>query len=123
AVTIRSLQAAKTLASLRGEAKNRAVFLALCKQHRLPQPEVEYRISPDRKFRWDFAWPAQRVCLEVQGAVWTGGAHGRGSGIIRDQAKANIAAGRSWLCFYTTPKELCTVQTIEMIRLALVVAA
>src|SRR5690348_14501110 len=72
-------------------------FVALCKQHGLPEPTLEAQIIPDRKFAFDFCWIPWKVCLEVQGGVWSKGAHGRGSGIIRDMAKANLAAMRNYL--------------------------
>jgi hypothetical protein len=98
-------------------------FVALCKQHGLPEPELEYQIVKDRKYRWDFAWPLWRVALECNGGVWSGGAHGRRSGILRDYEKANLAAVLDWLCLYTTPDQLCTSETLTMLELTLKVAA
>ena len=54
-------------------------FVALCKQHGLPEPTLEAQIIPDRKFAFDFCWEPWKVCLEVQGGIWSRGAHGRGS--------------------------------------------
>jgi len=99
------------------------LFVQLCKQRGLPEPELEYQIVPDRKYRWDFAWPLWRVTLECNGGVWSGGAHGRGSGILRDYEKANLAAVRDWLCLYCTPDQLCTPETLTMLELTLKVAA
>jgi very-short-patch-repair endonuclease len=62
----------------------------------LPKPEREYRFHPKRRFRLDFAWPERRLGLEVQGGTWSGGAHGRGSGIARDYEKLNLALLQGW---------------------------
>ena len=37
-------------------------LLALCARHRLPEPQPQYRLGP---YRWDFAWPAHRLVLDV----------------------------------------------------------
>jgi very-short-patch-repair endonuclease len=41
-----------------------ALFLALCRRHRLPQPEVNVRID---RFEVDFLWRAHRLIVEVDG--------------------------------------------------------
>lgn len=58
----------------------------------LPEPVREYRAVAGRRWRWDFAWLDERLLVEVQGGVWIGGAHGRGTGIRRDYEKNNAAA-------------------------------
>lgn len=98
---------------------NEAVLLALVKRAKLPRPVPEYRFHDTRKFRLDFAWPEQRVGLEVDGGVWVGGAHGRGTGIVRDQEKTNLAAGLGWRILRVTPAKLCTEQTITYLKDAL----
>ena len=63
---------------------------------RLPTPKRELKFHPTRRWRFDFAWPDQMVAVEIQGGVWSGGAHGRGSGITRNYEKYNAAAVRGW---------------------------
>ncbi len=70
-------------------------FDTFCKAKRLPIPVAEYRFHPTRKWRMDWAWPDQRVALEIDGGVWVRGAHGRGTGIVRDQEKGREAASCS----------------------------
>ncbi len=41
-----------------------ALFLALCRRHRLPQPEVNVRID---RYEVDFLWRAQGLVVEVDG--------------------------------------------------------
>ena len=62
----------------------------------IPLPEREYRFDPTRKWRADFAWPAQKLLVEVEGGIWTGGRHTRGSGFARDAEKYNAAAMHGW---------------------------
>lgn len=98
---------------------NEAIFFALLKKAKLPRPVPEYTFHPTRKFRLDYAWTEPRVGLEVDGGIWSGGAHGRGAGIVRDQEKTNLAAGLGWRILRVTPSGLCTPTTITYITDAL----
>jgi very-short-patch-repair endonuclease len=40
------------------------IFLALCRRHRLPQPEVNARLAP---YEVDFLWRGHRVVVETDG--------------------------------------------------------
>lgn len=82
----------------------------------LPAPMAEYRFHPERRWRFDYAWPAQRVALEVEGGVWTGGRHTRGAGFLGDMEKYNAAALLGWRVLRVTPSKLCSAKTIEMIH-------
>lgn len=92
------------------------MFRAWCKAQGLPMPEAEVRIIPGRRYRWDFAWPAAKVCLEVQGGVWSGGAHGRGWGVTRDQEKLNLASVAGWRTLQRQPRQVMTAQTADWLR-------
>mgnify|MGYP001593036717 FL=1 len=96
-----------------------APFLTLCRQQKIPVPTPEYLAIPGRKFRLDYAWVPQKVGLEVQGGVWSGGKHGRGSGIVRDHEKANLLAVNGWRCLYVQPRQLLNLDTIRLVRSAL----
>ena len=62
----------------------------------IPLPEREFRFDPARRWRSDFAWPAQKLLVEVEGGIWTGGRHTRGAGFARDAEKYNTAAVNGW---------------------------
>ena len=63
---------------------------------RLPAPEREYVFAAPRRFRFDLAWPAQKLAVEVEGGTWVQGRHGRGSGMRTDAEKYNLAALAGW---------------------------
>lgn len=92
-----------------------ALFLALVKRAKLPRPEPEHQFAPPRRWRFDYAWPAQRVALEVEGGVWTGGRHTRGSGFLKDMEKYNRAASLGWRVVRCTPSTLATLDTIALL--------
>ena len=70
---------------------------------RLPAPVREFRFAGTRRWRVDFCWPEQRLAVEVEGGVWSGGRHNRGAGFLADIAKYNALtlAGYRLLRFAT----------------------
>lgn len=95
------------------------LFLALLKRAKLPPPVPEYRFHPTRKWRFDFAWPDQKVALECDGAVFTRGRHTRGSGWLKDTEKLNAAAVLGWRMLRCTPQALNTLKLIDTLSAAL----
>lgn len=94
-------------------------FRAALKAAGLPIPEAEVAFAPGRKFRWDYAWVPQKVALEQQGGIWVRGAHGRGTGIVRDIEKFSLGAALGWRLLLVEPKDLCSAHNLNMIRMAL----
>ena len=94
-------------------------FLLMLRARKMPTPEMEVVFAPPRKFRLDYAWPDYKLGLEVDGGIWTGGAHGRGTGIVLDQEKTNLAAGLGWRILRCTPSKLMADETLDHITRAL----
>ena len=57
---------------------------------------IEYRFDPTRRWRFDFAWPEERVAVECDGAVYARGRHTRGYGFEGDCEKLNAATRQGW---------------------------
>lgn len=72
----------------------------------LPAPVAEYRFAAPRRFAFDRAWVAQRVAVELEGGVWSGGRHTRPAGYERDCEKYNIAVVEGWRVLRFTAKAL-----------------
>lgn len=83
------------------------VFQAACRAAGLEAPEAEYRFHPTRKWKFDWAFPAYKVAVEIEGAVWTQGRHTRGVGFVKDIEKYNEATILGWRVLR------CTVQDFE----------
>jgi len=62
----------------------------------LPKPEREYRFHPVRRWRWDFAWPAQKLAVEVDGGAFATGGHSRAIPQAGDNDKTNSAINLGW---------------------------
>lgn len=75
-----------------------------------PDPATELVFHPKRKWRLDFAWPANMIALEVHGGIHSGGRHTRGRGFVEDRAKMNEAALLGWTVIEATPEHIKTGQ-------------
>lgn len=85
----------------------------------LPEPEREYKFIKDRRFRSDFAYPKQKILLEVEGGVWTNGRHTRGAGYANDCKKYNLASMHGWLLLRFTDEVIKNGEAVLMIEEAL----
>lgn len=94
-------------------------FDALCGFAGLPVPVAEYRFHPTRKWRFDWAWPEQRVALEVQGGIFSSGRHVRGAALLKEYEKLNTAARLGWRVFYCTPAQLTNGEILDDVAGAL----
>lgn len=96
--------------------RNEKVFLLLIKEAGLPEPQMEVKMVDKRRFRIDYAWPDIKLGVEIQGGVYTRGAHGSIYGILSGYTKANIAACNGWRLLYYTPQQMTSNETINQIR-------
>lgn len=66
----------------------------------------EHRFDPERRWRFDFAWPEHRVAVEVEGGHWHNGRHTRGSGFQADCIKYSRAVEMGWRVLRYTGDDL-----------------
>lgn len=98
---------------------NPKIVAAFLVQSGLPRPEFELVFAPPRRWRFDVAWPAHRLAIEVQGGIFVRGRHNRGAAMLKEWEKLNAAAAAGWRILYTQPQDLCLTSTVELIRHAL----
>ena len=106
---------------LRGSDKSdleRALAFAI-RAAGLPAPETQYSYVPGRKFAADFAWPEARLLVEVQGGVYTRGAHGSVGGVLRDIERLNLATLAGWRMLRFAGQHIERGEAIEVIEEAL----
>ena len=85
----------------------------------VPNPEREYRFAPPRRWRFDFAWPAAMLALEVEGGVWSTGGHTSGKGFTDDCEKMNEALIRGWRVLRVTGQQVKSGAAVDWLRRAL----
>lgn len=76
----------------------------LCPDCDLPIAELNFDASIGRRHRFDWAFPAESVAVEVDGGSYSyrGGRHATDS----DREKLNIAASMGWIVFRFSPTML-----------------
>ena len=52
----------------------------------LPAPVAQHKFHPVRRWRFDLAWPANMLAIEVDGGIWSNGRHTRGSPTVQRQS-------------------------------------
>lgn len=82
-----------------GKRVSRLVFLLFNRISSIgiKDPVLEYKFHPSRKWRFDIAFPAEKIAVEAEGGVWTNGAHVRGKHFNSDSEKYNQAAILGWI--------------------------
>jgi very-short-patch-repair endonuclease len=63
----------------------------VCRAHRLPAPVAEHPVCGGR-YRLDFAWPALRLAVEVDGYAW----HASAEAMARDRRRRSELAATGW---------------------------
>lgn len=85
----------------------------------LPTPKREYRFDPVRRWRLDFAWPVERLAVEIEGGIWSGGRHVRGAGFLGDIEKHNALALLGWCLLRFDAVAVRTGYAVNTIQAAL----
>jgi hypothetical protein len=113
----------------------------------LPEFVTEHQFCPERRWRFDYAWPFFRVALEVEGGthgrlllitsgyqlqkgrripiapgtrIRVGGRHQTGTGMEADIEKYNRAAILGWLVLRATTRQIRDGDTMRDVRAAFV---
>lgn len=85
----------------------------------LPEPVREYAFAKPRRWRFDFAWPEQRVALEVEGGTWSAGRHSRGAGFELDCEKYAEAGIGGWVVIRATTGQVMRGEALRWVERAL----
>lgn len=72
----------------------------------MPEPVAEYQPIPGRRWRLDYAWPRERVGLEIDGGLFAGGRHGGARSVARDLEKRNTLTAARWHVIHVAPSQL-----------------
>lgn len=83
-------------------------LVGLCLAAGLPAPVPEFRFHPERRWRIDYAFPEQKVAVEIEGGLFVRGRHSRGAGMLADMEKYNAATMLGWKLLRYSPAQLLT---------------
>jgi len=83
--------------------------------YKLPKPERNYKGIKNRRLEFDFAWPAIKIAVEVQGGVWKKGGHTSGKGVTRDCEKMCLAQLEGWILLPVTGDHVKEGKAIDWI--------
>ena len=79
-------------------------------------PETEYQFHNKRKWRFDFAFPEEKVAVEIEGGTFgRKSRHTTGTGYGADCEKYNAATLNGWRVFRFTGK-MITVDKFKSIK-------
>jgi hypothetical protein len=83
--------------------------------------QYHFAVPWGRKWAFDFAWPTQRLAVELEGGIWRkgGGAHSHPLGIERDIDKYNHAMLTGWRVLRVTSKHVKSGEGYRMLLEAL----
>lgn len=98
-------------------SEGEATFALHCRIEKL-SPVPEYKFHPTRKWRFDFAFVSEKLAIEIEGGIYSGGRHTRGSGFEADCEKYNEAVLLGWkiLRFSTqSVKSGCAIQMTKLV--------
>lgn len=110
------------LRQAQAKAKRESLELALLQQLRAMKLDAgmqrQWRPFEDVGYRFDFAWPNHDpiVLVEVEGGIWSRGAHARPKGIIRDIEKGNRASLAGYVVIRATGDHVKSGQAIKWIQ-------
>lgn len=82
----------------------------------LPAHQQEMRFHPERRWRFDLAWPEIKLAVEVEGGVWNAGRHTRGKGFTEDCVKYNSAVELGWRVLRFTTQQVKQGEAVPVIK-------
>jgi hypothetical protein len=81
--------------------------------------EREFRFAPPRHFKADFAFPAARLLVEIEGGQWVEGRHNRPQGYANDCRKYNLAVLMGYRTLRFVPAQVDSGEALETLGRAL----
>ena len=80
-------------------------LLSACAKHAfypLAVGEAEHRFHTDRKWRFDYAWPAAKIAIEIDGGQW----QVTGRDLSREAERNNEAQIAGWCVLHFTSEQI-----------------
>ena len=78
--------------------------------------KAEHQFYPGRKWRFDAVVLRHLYAFEIEGGIWTKGAHVRGEHYESDMSKYNTAQALGWKVFRFTPEQILKGEAKQFIE-------
>lgn len=95
-------------------SKGEEAFALHCRAERL-EPVREFRFHPERKWRFDFCFPEEKVAVEIEGLSRHGSRHATFSGYREDCRKYAEAVLLGWRVFRVTTEMVISGEAIDYV--------
>lgn len=79
-------------------------------------PEREFRFHPKRRWRFDFAFPDQKIAVEVEGGLYVNGRHTRGDGYEKDLKKYSEAMYLGWTVYRCSNELIKSGRALQVVE-------
>jgi len=76
----------------------------------------ELKFHPVRRWRFDLAWPDEKLAVEIQGGIWLQGHHSRGQGMTDDCEKTAHALMLGWRVLPVVPSQIESGEALQWIE-------
>lgn len=96
-----------------------AILLFQIKAAGLPEPTLEHKFHPTRRWRFDLTWDAPKLAVEVEGGKWTQGRHTRPQGFEDDCIKYNEACLMGWRVLRVTGDMIQSGVALQYVEMGL----
>lgn len=106
----------KAKARGKGPSPLEAEMLRQMQEAGLPEAEREYKFHKIRRWRFDFAWPALMVAVEVHGGLWGRGRHNSEPGFSNDCEKEATAQIMGWKVIRVTSAMIKSGMAIDFVE-------
>jgi hypothetical protein len=87
-----------------------------CAAAGLPVPAAEYRFHALRRWKFDWAFPTQRIAVEQEGGAFVQGRHSRGAGFVKDLEKYAEALCLGGRVLRVTPQQIANGQALTYLE-------
>ena len=87
------------------DSKLERAFDTYAKSLGLPKAEKQFRFS-ERRYRLDRCYIDEKLGIELDGGVYSGGGHTRGKGYESNREKDNLAIELGWVVLHYTTNQL-----------------
>jgi very-short-patch-repair endonuclease len=86
---------------------------------KMERPRREFHFHPTRKWRFDFAWPARMLAVEIDGGEWVRSRHFSAKTADAEREKTIAADRLGWTVLHFTGSQVRSGEAIAQLKSAM----